>query len=315
MKTNFNKRIFIQQMLKKMIISCVIATFIVSIWSCKSDPEIVLDTTETTQTETLTTVGTRAAYPTELSVFYQGYTNGATYTQSNAEADLKALKFWDSNATLSIKTYDTANDYKGLRVKFPKDLYGGQSGVTAETFLADKNEYTLEYKVYFEPGFQFGRGNSTSVYGGGKLPGLCAGSRPGGCTKKTDGMSARIMFRKDERYSTSSTGGYLQLYQYWRNQAGSCGDEIYLQNCEAGRWYTIKMRVNLGSSTSDGNVKVWVNGVEKLNRNYRYLASGASWKLNGMMFHSFMGGNTSSWAPNADTYLMIDNYKVDDNAF
>jgi hypothetical protein len=107
----------------------------------------------------------------------------------------------------------------------------------------------------------------------------------------------------------------LELYQYWRNQAGSCGDQFYLQGCEAGRWYTIKMRVNLGSSTTDGNVKVWVNGVEKLNRNFRYLASGASWKLNGMMFHSFMGGNTSSWAPNADTYLMIDNYRVDDNAF
>jgi hypothetical protein len=266
-----------------------------------------IQTNESTQPSNLRS----AAVPTELSVFYQGYNDGATYTQSNAESDLKSLKFWDSNTTLSIKTYDATNQYKGLRVKFPKDLYGGQSGVTAETNLVDKNEYTLEYKVYFEPGFQFNRGNVSNIYGGGKLPGLCGGSRPSGCNKKTDGMSARIMFRRDP----TRTKPYLELYHYWRNQPSSCGESLYLQDAVAGVWYTIKMKVNIGSTSADGNVKVWVNGVQKLSKNYRYLASGQSWKLNGMMFHSFMGGNEASWAPTADTYLIIDNYKVDDNAF
>jgi hypothetical protein len=260
---------------------------------------------------TLNTESETRAFPSELSVYYQGYSDGQTYTQNNATADLKSLKFWDSNATLSIKQYDNTNGYKGLRVKMGKDLYQSTSGVIAETYLADRNEYTLEYKVFFEPGFEFNRGNNGSIYGGGKLPGLTGGSRPGGCTKKTDGMSARIMFRRDPTRSNP----YLELYQYWRNQTGDCGEQVYLQDVQAGVWYTIKIKVNLGSSTADGNVKVWVNGTQKLSKNYRYLASGQSWKLNGMMFHSFMGGNTSSWAPTEDRYLIIDNYKVDDNAF
>jgi hypothetical protein len=253
-----------------------------------------------------------AAYATEYGVYYQGYTNGAAYTQANATSDLKDLKFWDSNAQLSIKQYDNTNGYKALRVKMPANQYGGNTGVTAETYLADKNEYTLEYKVLFEPGFQFNQGNVSNKYGGGKLPGICGGSRPGGCTKKTDGMSARIMFRRDPTQTTP----YLELYHYWRNQTTSCGESYVLQTgITTNTWYTIKVRVNLGTTTSDGYVKCWVNGVEKTSRSFRYLGSGQSWKLNGLMFHSFMGGNDSSWAPTADTYLMIDNFKVDDNQF
>jgi hypothetical protein len=253
-----------------------------------------------------------AAYATEYAVYYQNYTNGAAYTQTNADDDLKDLKFWDSNAQLSIKQYDNTNGYKALRVKMPANQFGGNTGVTAETYLADKNEYTLEYKVLFESGFQFNQGNVSNKYGGGKLPGICGGSRPSGCTKKTDGMSARIMFRRDPTQTTP----YLELYHYWRNQPNSCGESYVLQTgINTNTWYNIKIRVNLGTTTTDGYVKCWVNGVEKTSRQFRYLASGQSWKLNGLMFHSFMGGNDQSWAPTADTYLMIDNFKVDDNQF
>jgi hypothetical protein len=75
------------------------------------------------------------------------------------------------------------------------------------------------------------------------------------------------------------------------------------------------MRVNLGTSTSDGRLKVWVDGVQKIDRGFRYLASGANWKLNGMLFHTFYGGNEASWAPTANTYLMLDNDRVNSVAF
>ncbi len=123
------------------------------------------------------------------------------------------------------------------------------------------------------------------------------------------------MFRKDPTRTTSATGGYIELYHYWRNQAGTYGDQLYLQNVEAGHWYTVKMRVNLGTSTSDGRLKVWVDGVQKIDRGFRYLASGANWKLNGMLFHTFYGGNEASWAPTANTYLMLDNDRVNSVAF
>ncbi|MGL4632773.1 MAG: polysaccharide lyase [Leadbetterella sp.] len=253
-----------------------------------------------------------AAIPSEWSAYYQGYSDGATYTQSNATSDMKELYFWDSNPTLSIKTWDnSSNQYKALRAKFTAGAYNGGSGVTAETKLQDKNEYTMEYKVYFEPGFEFSKGNDGTIYGGGKLPGLAGGSRPGGCSAKTDGMSARVMFRRDP----TQTGPYLELYHYWRGQTTSCGESYYLQGVTTGQWYTIKIRVNLGTTSSNGYTKVWVNGVEKKNISKRYLGSGQSWKLNGTMFHMFMGGNASSWAPNSDRYLMLDNVKVDDNQF
>jgi hypothetical protein len=252
-----------------------------------------------------------SGYSNQLKIDFQKYEDGAVYTQPNAIQDLKNLKFWDSNPTLSIKTWDTKNDNKALRVKFPRDLYNGQSGVTAETYLADKNEYTLEYKVYFEPNFQFNRGNVDNIYGGGKLLGLCGGSRPSGGLGKQDGMSARIMFRRDPKQK----GNYIELYHYWRNQTGKYGDQLFLQNVNSGVWYTLKIRVNLGTDTTDGKLQVWVDGKEKINKAIRYLAPQADWKMNGMLFHTFMGGNEPFWAPDADTHLMIDDIRVDDKQF
>jgi hypothetical protein len=124
-----------------------------------------------------------AAYPSSLNIYYQNWSAGATYTQSMATTDLKALKFWDSNPTLSIKNYDATNGYNALRVKFPKDLYGGASGVTAETYLADANEYTLEYKVYFEPGFQFSRATPRRFTVGANCPACVADRGPVGARK------------------------------------------------------------------------------------------------------------------------------------
>ena len=264
--------------------------------------------------------GARSAsvtYPSALNIYYQNWYGGDVYDQYRATSDLKYLTYWDDNATTSIKIYDTPNFYKALRVKFPANKYGGQSGIIIESELANANEYTLEYKVYFEPGFQFNRGNTTiSKYdGGGKLPGLCGGSRPSGGLGKTDGMSARIMWRKDGRNASDPNGGYLELYQYWRAQTEQYGDRFYLQKVQTGRWYFVKMRVNLGTSTTPGKLKVWVDGISKIDQSFQYLEQKANWQLNGTMFHAFYGGNTSDWAPSNDSYLMIDNFRVNSTAF
>lgn len=287
-------------------------SFFILLLSCKSNENIINNSESSDKNAVDKNIVTQ---PSELKISFEDWKDGDVYSKTMAIQDLKSLKFWDSNPTLSIKKYDDKNNYQGLRVKFPKDNFGGQSGVIAETILAERNEYTLEFKVFFEPEFQFSKDNSQKIYGGGKLLGLCGGSRPSGGNKKEDGMSARIMFRKDPTQKTSQTGGYLELYHYWRGQKGIYGDQLYLQNCESGNWYTIKMRVNIGSSNTDGNLKVWMNGTEKINKSFRYLANDANWKLKGVMFHSFYGGNTEEWAPSDDTYLILDNIKVDDDAF
>jgi hypothetical protein len=255
------------------------------------------------------------AQPSSREVYYQNWSAGAGYTQSMATTDWSQLHYWDSDINASIKTYDSTNGYKGLRVKMPANTVSSNNGILFDSKLANGSDYTLEYKVLFESGFEFSRGNSGSVYGGGKLPGLGGGNRPGGgagAAGSQDGMSARFMFRRDPTQSSP----YLELYLYWRGQSGTYGDSIVLQTgITTNTWYTLKQRVRLGTTSSDGNVTVWINGAQKLNRNFRFLASGKTWKLNGIMHHAFMGGGDSSWAPTADRYLILDNFKVNSTAF
>jgi hypothetical protein len=256
-----------------------------------------------------------AADPTDVSVYFQNWAIGSSYDQSKATTDWKSLKYWDSTTLATIKQYDSVNNYRALRVKLPKDAYGGNSGMIWQSDLADGTDYTFEYKVYFEPGFEFNRGNSSTAYGGGKLPGLTGGNNPSGGGDSSGGMSSRIMFRRDPKHNTGSTGGYIELYQYWQGQASTYGDSVFLQNVNAGSWYIIKQRVQLGTSTSDGRIRVWVNGTKKIDKNYRYLKSGQTWKINGIMQHVFCGGNTSAWGPVSDRYLMLDNMKVSKTVF
>jgi hypothetical protein len=286
-----------------------------------------------------TTSNSRAktmASPTELNIDYQNYIVGNyyQYTSANATSDFISVKGFGGTAStnLTVKIWDLPNYYKALRVKMPKDGGGvNESGMVIDTYLADKNEYTMEYKVFFEDGFEFNRGNTDvktvngvqkENYGGGKLPGLTGGSNPSGCSYKSDGMSSRIMFRREKSKRSTPNGGYLELYQYWQDQAdkGGCGDRIILQDVVDNTWYTIKMKVNLGTintngTTNNGFVKIWVNGVSRLDKAFKFRKDQAKWNLNGIMFHSFMGGNDDTWAPTQDRYLMIDNVKVDDNAF
>jgi hypothetical protein len=266
-----------------------------------------------TPTPTTMARATAATPPSSLDIYFQNWTAGAAYTQAMSVTDFKTPEFWDPNATVSIKQYDNTNQYKGMRAQFKKDKFGGDSGIILETDIAEKEEYTVEYKVFFEPGFQFNRGNSesTSNYGGGKLPGIWGGSRPGGGTAKDDGMSARIMFRKEEsKYDSDPGGGYLEFYHYWRNQNDQYGERYALQKVATGQWYSIKMRIKVGTSTADGRARVWINNVLRFDRNFRYVKPNDSWKLNGILYHLFYGGNGAEWAPNADTYLILDNFRL-----
>jgi hypothetical protein len=140
----------------------------------------------------LALVSTAWAQPSSVNVYYQNWSIGSAYSQSMASTDWKSLNYWDTNIQASIKQYDSANDYRALRVKMPANQFNGNSGMTWASNLANGTDYTFEYKVFFESGFEFSRGNSGSVYGGGKLPGLAGGNKPsggGGSAGSQDGMS------------------------------------------------------------------------------------------------------------------------------
>ncbi len=320
--------------MKKFFSMATIVAYSLSLSSCQDS---LVEESSSISPATTNKQAKVAASPTELNINYQNYIVGNyyQYTSANATSDFQSVKGFGGTAStnLTVKIWDLPNYYKALRVKMPKDGGGVyESGMVIDSYLADKNEYTMEYKVFFEDGFEFNKGNTdikyvegkqVENYGGGKLPGLTGGSNPSGCSYKSDGMSARIMFRREKSRRSTPNGGYLELYQYWQGQAdkGGCGDRFILQDVIDNTWYTIKMTVNLGTinangTTNNGFVKVWVNGGEpKLNKSFKYRQDQAKWNLNGTMFHSFMGGSDDTWAPTADRYLMIDNVKVDDNAF
>ncbi|MGL6352016.1 MAG: polysaccharide lyase, partial [Aeromonas sp.] len=169
------------------------------------------------------------AQPSSREVYFQNWSAGSAYSKSMAESDWTApLHYWDADPNASIKTYDSTNGYKGLRVKMPANTVSSNNGIQFDSKLANGTDYTFEYKVLFESGFEFSRGNSGSVYGGGKLPGIGGGNRPGGgagASGSQDGMSARMMFRRDPTQSTP----YLELYLYWRGQSGTYGDSVLAQ--------------------------------------------------------------------------------------
>jgi hypothetical protein len=253
------------------------------------------------------------AAPSSININYQNadWAIGSAYTEARARSDWKELKYWDPNATLTIKQWDAANNYRGLRVKLARDQVLDNSGMIYVTNLANGTDYTYEYRVYFEPGFEFNRGNGSTNYGGGKLPGLAGGSQPSGGQPNSDGFSARLMFRRD----TTRSQPYIELYQYWRGQKGTYADQVFLQTVTTGTWYKIKQRIRLGTQTSPGRIQIWVNDVPRCDKYYQYLSAGKTWRINGVMQHVFMGGDKPEWAPTKDTYLILDNQRVDTVAF
>ena len=264
------------------------------------------------------------AAPTYYSVYFQNYSNGHLYKASDYSNDIPyALSshnaiFGNGNSKYKIVKEPSNSNYKRLRLEFEEDTYGSSHVVTG-SIVADRNNYTMEYKLRFGSNWDFARG--------GKLPGLAGGVRPAGGNPSRDGMSARLMWRDDNEFDGNYSGPkktYIEMYHYWLGQAiayeggdnlRKTGDRTYMQDVSNSTWYTLKIRVNRGSSSSDGRLRCWINGVKKYDHNHRYLESGANWKLNAAWLHFFYGGNDGSWAPSRDTHLFFDNLKVDNDWF
>ena len=121
-------------------------------------------------------------------------------------------------------------------------------------------EYTLTYRLYFEPGFDFAKG--------GKLPGLAAAAFDSGCSedgstkRQTSNWSERLMWRAN---------GRLQLYSYDQSRpSGGCGVEKTIDELEGeqpfempgaipkddkfrlgpGVWYTVRISVRVNDNDS-----------------------------------------------------------------
>jgi hypothetical protein len=247
-------------------------------------------------------------------VDYSRWDDGHPYGKAEAGRDWPTLVWFDEPGDGHIREFPPGSSRHWLEAGFPAGTFGGgRHGVKFAADLAPRDTYTLEYEVHFPSDWEFSQGN-THPYGGGKLPGLSGGSHPSGGSGRPDGMSARPMWRHDTQFSREPRN-YLELYLYWRNQSEKYGDRFFAQAVEAGRTYRLKLQVDLGTPDADGAVRLWIDGVLRVERSFRFLGPGQDWKLTQYMHNEFYGGNDPTWAPTRDQHLLLGPVRVDTRPF
>lgn len=255
-----------------------------------------------------------ASAPSSWKVDYSRWRDDQAYGRAQAEQDWPILKWFDEPGGGRIREFPAGSGKHWLEERFPRDTFGGgPHGNKFAAELAPSDTYTLEYQVHFPTLWEFSRDN-LPPHGGGKLPGLSGGSHPTGGNFKPDGMSARPMWRRDTRFSAQPQN-YLELYLYWPKQQDKYGDRFFAQRVEAGRTYRIKLQVTLGSPDRDGEVRLWIDGIPRFNRRFRFLQPGQDWQLSHYLHDVFYGGNDPTWAPAHDQYLLLGPVRVDTKPF
>jgi hypothetical protein len=242
--------------------------------------------------------------PQEWKVDYSRWTDGQRYATVEARTDWPTLVWYEEPGDAFIREFPAGSGRKWLEPRFKAGTHTqGAHGSKFAAELAPSDTYTVEYALHFPAGWEFNQ-NNTGPHGGGKLPGLSGGSHPSGGLGQPDGMSARPMWRRDTRFSPEPQT-YLELYLYWPTQTERYGDRFFVQGVEAGKTYTIKLQVELGTPESDGAVRIWIDGTLRLEKSFRFLQPGQDWKLTQYMHNVFYGGNDPTWAPARDQHLLL----------
>ena len=255
-----------------------------------------------------------ATPPAAWHVDYSRWTDGQRYATTEARADWPTLLWYEEPGDAFIREYPAGSGKKWLEPRFQAGTHTrGAHGCKFAAALAPSDTYTVEYAVHFPADWEFSQ-NNTMPYGGGKLPGLSGGSHPSGGLGKPDGMSARPMWRRDNRFSAEPRN-YLELYLYWPTQSEKYGDRFFVQEVEAGQTYTIKLQVELGTPETDGTVRMWIDDALRLEQRFRFLQPGQDWKLTQYMHNVFYGGNDPTWAPARDQHLLLGPVRVSAQPF
>lgn len=199
-----------------------------------------------------------------------------------------------------------------LKIKYPVGKVGQEEdGGGAQwrlRFDSPLEKCTVEYSVMFPKDFEFVKG--------GKLPGLCGGTSPGGGKKSdgSDGFSARIMWRDN---------GRIFQYMYWmeRSPEKKWGDDLPWKGLKSdndetlrfipGKWHTLKTEITMNTPRErDGILKSWLDGELALFKKGAFRAEGATFGIDSFNFTTFFGGNTSDWAPLKDESVYFTDFSI-----
>lgn len=213
--------------------------------------------------------------------------------------DLPAGARWLGMGDTAVTDGCGVNGGKCLRVSY-RPSGNGSPRIQAERAVPPAREYTLNYDLFLEPGFEFVKG--------GKLPGLSPVDHVTGCdTSVPEGWSLRAMWRRE---------GAVQTYFYQQLRSESCGEgpTSATFRLQAGRWhaFSVHLRVNSTADASDGLAEVFVDGVPVSSQGGLRLrgADTQASLVNNFFFSSFYGGSDSSWSPSTTTHARFDNFAV-----
>jgi len=156
----------------------------------------------------------------------------------------------------------------------------------------------LHYDVKFPAGFAFARG--------GKLPGLYGGQAPTGGERTRDGtgFTTRFMWRPN---------GAGEVYAYTLGKSAHYGDSLgrgafYFF---PGHWHGLEQEIQVNRpGSADGVIRVWVDGVQVLEKTNAVFRDEAEVTFDGLIFSTFFGGHDPSWASPVDQTVEFRNFSL-----
>jgi hypothetical protein len=194
-----------------------------------------------------------------------------------------------------------------LRVRYPEDSVNFGSaddetplgGAAFYAPFAKTKASCLHYRVRFPTDFEFAKG--------GKLPGLYAGEAPSGGEKVSgkDGWSIRLMWRED---------GEGELYEYVFNKKGkyglSAGRGAF--TFPRGRWVEVDLEVVVNDPDErNGKARLWIDGRPVIEQEDLVYSTEDDGPLEGgLMFSTFFGGSSDSWASPKDQHVDFADFRL-----
>ena len=181
-------------------------------------------------------------------------------------------------------TYPQGSIDSGSVATLGTPLGGAQAAIPFSTGATSATT-TLQYYVREQAGFEPDLG--------GKLPGLYGGNTSVASGGKdpdgTNGWSGRLMWRND---NAGELYAYLDSTNGYGTQLG-CGNWVW----QPGKWTEVQEVVSLNTpGESDGNVIVYINGVQVLDAIGLNFRTVSSLQINGLFFSTFFGGSDKTWA-------------------
>ncbi|MBP5246621.1 MAG: alginate lyase [Fibrobacter sp.] len=234
---------------------------------------------------------------------------------SNLPVPTDALQKVDARIERSSQAvWDKDSSGTFLRLKYPEGCVGTSKKTgCAIQFSLPLNDLQADelwgaYEVFFEEGFDFGKG--------GKLPGFCGGKcyTGGDKPKEADGWSNRIMWKKN---------GFLTQYVYHVKQSRKYADNfvwnlngtLERKRIEIGKWHRIVMHVKLnnvkGENVLDnGHLQTWFDGELVVDVDTLRLRNSTDQKIDQFYFSTFHGGGDPSYAPRWDSFIRFRNLQI-----